>query len=103
MNFIFFLHKFNDGTRQKTKKTTKWPKNIQIDDDYKYIDYSETDADGIPLNVSRKWFRKIDENGNVYFLTSEDSKLLYSAYELFFLTRLLRQHQDLNIRFQNGS
>jgi len=58
------------------------PKNIQIDDDYKFIDYSESDPEGIRI-VSRKWFRKIDENGNAYFLTSKHSKLLYSAFDIF--------------------
>jgi len=42
-------------------------KNIQINDDHQYIDYSKTDTDGMPTRLSRKWFRKIDENSIAYF------------------------------------
>jgi len=76
------VYRCNKQKRQPNNTGVTSPKNIEIDDDYKFIDYSVTDAEGIPTKRSRG-FLGLDEDGNAYFLTKEDSKLLYSADEIY--------------------
>lgn len=54
------------------------PKNVEIEDAYRYIEYSE-DENEAPNKRSKNsivtWM-KTHFNGNHYFLSKEDSKLL---------------------------
>ena len=57
-------------------------KDLIIADQFQSIEYSEMyGPENLPRKKIKKWFRKVDQYGNLYFQTVEDSKLLYESRE----------------------
>ena len=78
---VYYARKRN---RETTNEQNTAPKELIIGDKYQNIAYTIlSEPDGFPLKSDKKWYRKTDNNGNIYFQTSEDSKLMYESRDLF--------------------
>ena len=56
---------------------------MAINSDHADLEYSAITSVGLPIKRVEKWYRNCDSYGHQYFLTREDSKLLYEANEIY--------------------